>query len=367
VLVMLCACAEPAPSRELVVVAHQDDDMLFMQPHLFERVRDRSPTTIVYVTAGDDGQGIARAEARARAARFAYGTAADSQAWTCGAIAIAGHAAMRCTLEGDAEGAIDLVFLGYPDGGVVGEHPQSLLHLWDGSIDRAITIAEPPASYARDELVDAVAAIIDDRQPSIIHTLEIAATHGDDHSDHMFVGALVELAAARSRSPAPLVAHRGYNVSYDPPNLDEATFAESSLLMRAYLACMSSCGTCETPCETIEDPRYVSFLHRSYSVATRSAARGRLDGIDVVLDARGLLHAGGECLEAAGALVTTSACTQDPAHHFRLDAEGHLWSGLPPPPAADMQYDHESCVVSEDGRLHVARCGASRDARWQLE
>src|SRR2546421_1941910 len=48
--------------------------------------------------------------------------------------------------------------------------------------------------------------------PSEIHTLELAATHGRDHSSHMFVASFALWAEARTGYDGPVTWHRGYNV-----------------------------------------------------------------------------------------------------------------------------------------------------------
>src|ERR1700749_873067 len=80
-----------APSDTVVVVAHQDDDMLFMQPDLGERIAQHFPTTFVSVTAGDNGDGIPFAQGRIEGSKGSYGLIAGTTAWNCGWIAIASH------------------------------------------------------------------------------------------------------------------------------------------------------------------------------------------------------------------------------------------------------------------------------------
>jgi hypothetical protein len=110
----------------------------------------------------------------------AYTAVTGLDGWDCGWLEIAGHAAQHCRL-GDAH--LSLVFLGYPESDPAGNTPQSLRHLWDGTIDIAITIGDRPASYDRVDLVRVVAEVIDLTQPRTIRTLELASTHGLDHAD----------------------------------------------------------------------------------------------------------------------------------------------------------------------------------------
>ena len=158
VLVVLLAAscgASPVlpPSHDLVVVAHQDDDLLFMQPDLWNVIRHRQPVTILYVTAGDAGAGVGNAVSRITASKAAYGWIGGSQDWRSRWIDLAGQVAQRCDLPA---ADITLVFLGYPDGGVRGERPSSLLRLWEGAIDHADTVAERVARYDRAGLIAAV-------------------------------------------------------------------------------------------------------------------------------------------------------------------------------------------------------------------
>ena len=89
---------------------------------------------------------------------------------------LAGHLAQRCEL---AAAPISLVFLGYPDGGIRGDRPDSLLRLWQGEIDHADTVAERVAHYDRAGLVATLAELITSSQPSVIRTLEVSAIHGE--------------------------------------------------------------------------------------------------------------------------------------------------------------------------------------------
>src|SRR6185436_9808860 len=90
------------------------------------------------------------------------------------------------------------------------------------------------------------------------------------------------------------------------------------------------------------------------------------------LDVHGnLMSDGGLCLHArpGGALVAEATCDDAEGGartRFFYDDEGHLWSGAPPAPAADMSFAHLDCLVSEDGAPRTGLCGAGRAPRWEL-
>src|SRR2546426_8126954 len=92
------------------------------------------------------------------------------------------------------------------------------------SIDGATTIAKRSAHYTRDELIETLAEIVREVRPQTIRTLEIAATHGADHSDHMLVGALALLATARAETHADLVSYRGYDIQDEQVNKIDPLF-----------------------------------------------------------------------------------------------------------------------------------------------
>ena len=382
------ACGDNIPlgrAHELVIVAHQDDDLLFMQPDLSDAIHRGSPTTIVYVTAGDAGAGLDYATSRIIAAKAAYGWIGGSQAWQCGWVSLAGHAAERCDLP-SAE--LALVFLGYPDGFVSGNHPDSLLRLWEGAIDHADTVAEHPARYDRQGLIDAVGEIIALSRPAIIRTLELSAMHGTDHSDHMLVGALALLAAARQHTDATILSYRGYNVNFEPPNIPDAIFNEISLGMRAYEACQIGCAPCGEVCETLPDSRYLGFLHRHYAVATRQPPMSgflQTDGGCVIVEgdtvslgdcARattvrwlrgGSIQVGNRCLRLTGEhRMVAGTCRESPESYFALDEEGHLWSGVATDPGPLLDVNHTLCLLADAGGVHGEACGGAVDQRWRL-
>src|SRR5262245_12656680 len=209
------------PATDLTIIAHQDDDLLFMQPDLYDAVKRGTGVTNVYVTAGNGRHGRGFAERRYDGLMTAYGAIAGATDWSCGWIRVGSNEVEHCRLD---RAKVSLVFLGYPDGGKDGEVADSLLHLWEGKVNRASAVSFGPAAYDRPTLIAVLADIIGYTQPTTIRTLEIASTHGHDHSDHMLVGALAVLAIARSSVDAELISYRGYNINDEPPNASPALY-----------------------------------------------------------------------------------------------------------------------------------------------
>ncbi|MFT3694326.1 MAG: FG-GAP-like repeat-containing protein [Kofleriaceae bacterium] len=379
-LVALTACGDNAipigvplaPSADLVIVAHQDDDLYFMQPDLLDAVQSGRAITSVYVTAGNDNHGPRSADSRYEGLKYAYGRVAGSTDWLCGYVEIAGHTAQHCRLRTQP---ISLVFLAYPDGGIDGQFPSSLLQLWEGQVASATTVAYETTTYTADELVGTVAEIVEQTQPATVRTLEVASTHGRDHTDHMIVGAISLLAIARAHSHADVIAYRGYSMLTEPTNKAPAMLAATSNMVTYYEACTGKCAPCGEACETIE-PQHVAWFARRYAIGFRHHASGRLqtdggcvDGSLAITDCAtaptwtfddGALELAGQCLQiTATGDAMLGACTNP----LFVDDEGHIWSTRQPAPDPDMAYAHLWCLApTESGGVHARLCGRDQGA-----
>jgi len=333
VLALVAACGDNAmpdvaglaPANDLAIVAHQDDDLLFMQPDLLDAIRAGTGVTIVYVTAGNDNRDLAYAQGRYAGVRVAYTAATGAADWRCGWTSIADHAAEHCRL---AAANLSLVFLGYPDGGRHGEFASSLLALWEGNITGADTVADRSAHYDRDGLIATLAAAITATRPRTIRTLEVAGTHGDDHSDHMMVGALAVWAHARAGDASELLSYRGYNINGEQVNALAPVTAIADDAFARYSACAEGCAACGEPCATFS-ATYAGYLQRHYAVR-----------------------------------VNREIATFTSASPVMLDEEGHIWSGTPP--ASVTALDHLDCVAMSDGTLALCGGDGSGAPVWEV-
>jgi len=370
---------------DLTIVAHQDDDLLFMQPDLIELAEARGGLTNVYVTAGNGSGGTERADRRYRGLREAYAEAAGVESvWACGWIDLAGNVAQHCRLD---EANISLVFLGYPDGGIEGQLDRSLLRLWSGAIDGADSVAERSTRYDQAELIATVAEVIRQTRPATIRTLDFGATHGRDHSDHMLAGAITLLGAGEAAFTGQLRSFRGYATEGEPETLIEPLYARSENILAHYTACVSDCAphTCGSACDVIP-PEHETWLHRRYALGLRRDVRGtlRTDGGCVRADASvaatcgeldiaelspaGLLRVGDRCLAAlpSGEVSADASCAASAHARWFLDDDGRVWNGAPPPPESVAPSRHLACLSASGDRLRVAPCGDGLAPRWEL-
>lgn len=378
-----------APAAELAIVAHQGDDLVFLQPDLADAALRATGLTVVYVTAGSGERGTEIAQAQDGGALAAWGALAGGSSWACGWIEITGHAAEHCRLEA---AGISLVFLGYPDGGVDGSAPDSLLQLWQGDIPAATTVARRTARYDRAGLIATLAQIIDTTAPATLRTLEVGSNHGRDHSDHMLVGALAVLATAASPQRPQLISYRGYNVEDEPEHTAPVLSDRALDALARFAACTTGCAPCGQACPADRlDPDQRTWLARRDAIGMRRSATGQLrtaggcasatatgGNASIVdcagapawqLDDRGELRAAtGVCIDVilTGEVVAAPCDASGAGGRFFFDDGGELWSGAPPPARDDLALEHLYCVGQAGGRPRAGLCGARTAPTWEV-
>ena len=109
---------EPASAAQggiLNVVAHEDDDLLFLSPDLLHAVQGSVPVRTIFTTASDDGQSASYWQSLEKGSQAAYAEMAGvANSWTKTDAGIAGHPMPLYTLNGKPN--ISLIFMRLPDG-----------------------------------------------------------------------------------------------------------------------------------------------------------------------------------------------------------------------------------------------------------
>ena len=235
----------PAPSH-VQVVAHPDDDILFMNPDLSGGIRRHEATTSIYLTGGEsslpDPQRYVTQRQDGTRAAFARMAAAPDD-WQRTTVPAAGNRPVEVDqLRGRPE--VRLVFLNLPEdadpAAAGGEH--SLTRLHDDRSGRAEVrtlvpdagVVRQPQTYRREDVVANLAALyqrfapttigLQDSQPDPRYRNEWGRFH--NHPDHVVGSDLAREAAdryqARSRRHPHVINYRDYNVSESPVNLPRA-------------------------------------------------------------------------------------------------------------------------------------------------
>jgi len=214
------------------VVAHEDDDLLFMSPDILHDVKAGHCVRTVYVTSGDAGTGKYYWLSRERGsqAAYAYMIGTPNAIWIQRTARLPGGQFVTIA-NPQGNPRISLIFMHLPDGNLNGQgfkasNNESLARLERGTIP-AIHSADMQSSYTAGTLVDGLTAIMQGYQPEQVRIqASVADRHVPDHSDHMTTGHFAKQAYTRytqntghPENVAPLSYYIGYPVRNRPANL----------------------------------------------------------------------------------------------------------------------------------------------------
>ncbi|KAF7595230.1 hypothetical protein BBP40_006976 [Aspergillus hancockii] len=265
-------------AQTLNIVAHQDDDLLFVSPDLLHDIQAGRKVRSIFLTAGDAGDvSSGYWEQRQAGSQAAYAQMADVEnVWTQSDAGIAGKNIPLFTLKGNT--AISLAFLQLPDGNLGGDGfpstgSTSLEKLWQSDISSIQTI-NGSTSYTSHELLNALVDLMNTFQPDRINTLDYVHDYeGGDHSDHYTTAYYVQKAAERCTTAHTLTGYRGYPVESMAQNVfgDDLEGKQSAFFAYAAhdsLVChdLASCGT----------GKEAQWLQRQYTVTGQPVANAAL-------------------------------------------------------------------------------------------
>lgn len=224
--------AERCDGRSMNVVAHQDDDLLFINPVVSDDLAAGRCVVTVFLTAGDAGRGRSYWLGREKGARQAYAAmAGSSKWWREDRLVVGGRSAARFTL---GQERVSLVFLRLPDASTSPGRPaDGLRKLWRGDLINLRTVDDGDR-YTRSALTSTLTELMNRYRPDEIRTLDYEGRYGDgDHADHHTAGYFTLAAHRNYRWPHGITAFMGYPVENAPANLaDDARDAK----LRYFLA-----------------------------------------------------------------------------------------------------------------------------------
>jgi len=249
------------------VVAHEDDDILFVNPATDTDVAGGRCVTTVYLTAGDDGRSASYWHGREDGAMAAYAEMAGIRnAWTTTRLRTAsGQAVVTRTLNGTG---IRLIFLRLPTGspgGRAANHYQSLSKLHAGTIP-TVSAVDGTATYTSASLRATLTGFMTTFQPSVVRTLDYTDPYGDgDHTDHHNAAYYTFEAQRKYTTAHHLQGFRGYPMTRLPANQPDAVAARKLAIFLAYSA--HDPRTCQTAGACRQNTRYWTWMSRSYQVS----------------------------------------------------------------------------------------------------
>jgi LmbE family N-acetylglucosaminyl deacetylase len=227
------------------VVAHQDDDLFFMNPDIDRTIAGGVPTVTVYMTAGQvTGDGKTpeeKAHNRQKGVLNAYASMAgladgddSSQAeWDSSAWSVGGKIVERYRLR--ERPTIQLVFLDLLDG--------KLDDLYGGTPHSTIVPAEQhnvsaPQQYSKADAVAVLRGIMSDLQPTVLRAQDSEPQrrrdYRRDHADHIAAARFARDAAASYTNPLHEVNYRDYNIVNVPINLDAGDAIRKNDILQIY-------------------------------------------------------------------------------------------------------------------------------------
>lgn len=255
----------------LTVVAHEDDDILFINPDIQNSIQAGECVRTIYVTAGDSGGTKDYWIGREQGAKAGYAKMAGKKnVWTQRDIDINGHDIIINTLRDNK--SISLMFLRLPDGNVDGsgfgsQKNQSLDHLLRGS-QSTIKSVDGQSEYTLQQIVLTFEGAMSSFSADEVRTHNtVAQTNGrDDHSDHVSVGDMVQNAfnAYKTKYPNSAIKHySGYYVSSLPVNLPSDQIAKKEEIFMQYGQTDPSVCHTHAACFA-KNEAYGKFLSREY-------------------------------------------------------------------------------------------------------
>jgi LmbE family N-acetylglucosaminyl deacetylase len=245
----------PSGGSFVNIVAHSDDDLLFINPDLEPAIKSGLPVRTIVLTA-DEFNGVpgelTREQLAARlreGARRAYASLAQvTSNWRKETMVVADRVLEVDTLL--AAPHVQLIWLSLPDGGD-DLHSDALLRLWQPEEPPYVTDTIVPTGgpvtavqqYDGERLYLVLVGLLDLFQPTTIRIQDPApdGRHRGDHSDHVAGTAFAQLAVRTYEGPdatglALLLRYRCYNTSESDPNVPDALLVPKTAAYRQYSA-----------------------------------------------------------------------------------------------------------------------------------
>ncbi len=220
------AQSQPQPNCHagtlITVVAHLDDDLLFVNPGISDKLAAGWCVTTVHLIGGANGANFDYVKLRERGTRLAYSRMAGvPDEWIETTVDIAGKPVHQMLLKDQPR--VKLLEMRMPGGGVRGgKVPLALL--WD----QGATIETYPlnadgtnkVTYDRRSLLASVREILS--TATEIYTLNPDTVPFIEHPDHIYAARITRIAAQQVGRDIPIGYHVTYPTGGLPKNLDAA-------------------------------------------------------------------------------------------------------------------------------------------------
>ena len=349
VLPAAARAADCSPGTLITVVAHLDDDLLFVDPAISERLDAGWCITTVHLIGGANGADFAYVQTRERASRLAYARMAGVRDdWLESTIAIAGKLVHQMVLKDKPQ--VRLLEFRLPGGGVRGgREPLGLLWEQHATLSTYPMNADGSArvKYDRDSLSATLQAIL--APASEIFTLNPDTVPFIEHPDHIYAARITRHVAQTLGKSVPIEYHVTYPTGGWPGNLPAAEVQRKRDIVASYFSIDGG----ESSHVFGEFQWDGNWIARRYAFADRSDRRAAdFQSRPVQL----FNAAASRCLSSAGAghAPTLAACDGSAAQQWR-------WEPLTVYPgntrnAALVSVLTSQCIAERDGYLVSETC-----------
>lgn len=260
---------------DMNIVAHQDDDLLFMNPDILKGINDGHCVRTVYMTAGDAGGDSYYWIGREHGIEAAYSKMIGSDAVWIERIVQLGDNRFATVANPKGNSKISLIFLHLPDGSPSGRgfnasHEESLDKLETGKIPTLHSV-DHQSHYTADELTSSLVDLMRLYQPALVRTQSAdTGKQFPDHSDHNAVGRFATKAHGmyvqqqfEGKIAIPLIHYTGYPVHSLPENVSGDDLKQKTDIFLTYAAYDSS--VCHTQQQCDNKAVYGLYLRRQYT------------------------------------------------------------------------------------------------------
>lgn len=265
------SCSVPSSMN---FVAHQDDDILFMNPDIINDIRAGHCVWTVYLTAGDAGSGSYYWLGRQQGAEAAYASMIGvPDIWVQRIVKLSNNEYITIA-KPRGNNQIALIFMNLPDGNLKGQGfkstgYESLARLEAKQIKTLHTV-DHQSSYTSTQLESALSALLHTYQPALIRTQSnFVSKVYPDHSDHAAVGRYVqsvyrqyEADQYNGQLTIPIRYYIGYPVHQMPQNEFGADLARETAAFTAYAQYDNAVCVSLSPCKF--SPVIINYLGRQY-------------------------------------------------------------------------------------------------------
>ncbi len=256
------------------IVAHEDDDLLFMNPDTMNSIKTGDCVRTVYITAGDSGFGSGYWLLRERGSEAAYAKMIGvNDVWIERIVSLSSHAYITVATS-KANPKISLIFMHLPDGGIHGDgfapsRFESLSKLYNNNI-KSIQSVDNQSTYTSAELTGSLTSLMHIFQPAEIRTQsDYVSNVYPDHSDHMTVGRFTnraynvfETEQYNNEVYIPIKYYIGYPIHDMPANIGDADLNAKTAIFITYSQYDGS--VCDSVEQCSHEATYGSYLARQY-------------------------------------------------------------------------------------------------------